>query len=334
MSSWANRLIPRKRDLSQIPDEFRPTIVPRVERHEVVLSESFQVKVENEIIYPDKSEWKSSFQSLPSFSGYSSSSTNTFSSKRVPTIPAIELIHNEKSYVFVILRNIQKTSDNDLWLSAYQSIRQYYTNQIIIIDDNSTLNTFNGKLVNTEIIQSEYNGAGEILPYYYFLKEKWADTMIFLHDSMVIHRLFTEDELDHEVIMHWHFNEKDKANVKKSVALLSYLTKSTEIEEYALNGSWNGVFGGASIIDLTVVEMLEDKYKITNLVNFIRTRKQRQLVERVLGILLSYEKNVTSNFGDILKYPKNFETNNLQTSIHNISQANYNTAIIKLWRGR
>ena len=74
MSSWANRLIPRKRDLSQIPDAFRPTIVPRVERREVVLSESFQVKVENEIIYPDKSEWKSSFQSLPSFSGYSSNS--------------------------------------------------------------------------------------------------------------------------------------------------------------------------------------------------------------------------------------------------------------------
>ena len=334
MSSWANRLIPRKRDLSQIPDAFRPTIVPRVERREVVLSETFQIKVENEIVYPDKSEWKSSFQSLPSFSGYSSNSTNAYLAKRVSTIPAIELIHNEKSYVFVILRNIQKTSDNDLWLSAYQSIRQYYTNQIIIIDDNSTLNTFNGKLVNTEIIQSEYNGAGEILPYYYFLKEKWADTMIFLHDSMVLHRLFTDDELDHDVVLHWHFNEKDKAIVKKSVALLSYLTKSTEIEEYALNGSWNGVFGGASIIDLSVVEMLEEKYKITNLVNFIRTRKQRQLVERVLGILLSYEKNVTSNFGDILKYPKNFETNNLQTSMHNISQTNYNTAIIKLWRGR
>lgn len=335
MSSWANRLIPRKRDLSQIPDAFRPTIVPRVERREVVLSESFQVKVENEIIYPDKSEWKSSFQSLPSFSGYSSNSNvSVFSAKRVPTIPAIELIHNEKSYVFVILRNIQKTSDNDLWLSAYQSIRQYYTNQIVIIDDNSSLNTFNGKLVNTEIIQSEYNGAGEILPYHYFLKEKWADTMIFFHDSMILHRAFTDDELDHEVVLHWHFNEKDKAIIKKTVALLSYLTKSTEIEEYALNGSWNGVFGGTSIIDLTVLEMLEEKYKITNLVNFIRTRKQRQLVERVLGILLCYEKNVTSNFGDILKYPKNFETNNLQTSIHNISQANYNTAIIKLWRGR
>ena len=332
MSSWANRLIPRKRDLSQIPDAFRPTIVPRVERHEVVLSETFQVKAENKIIYPDKSEWKSSFQSLPPYS--SNSNVSVFSAKRVPTIPAIELIHNEKSYVFVILRNIQKTSDNDLWVSTYQSIRQYYTNKIVIIDDNSTLNTFNGKLVNTEIIQSEYNGAGEILPYYYFLKGKWADTMIFLHDSMVLHRAFTDDELDHEVIMHWHFNEKDKAIVKKSVALLSYLTKSTEIEEYALNGSWNGVFGSASIIDLSVVEMLEEKYKITNLVYFIRTRKQRELIERVLGILLCYEKNVTSNFGDIFKYPKSFHSNNLQTSIHNISEANYNTAIIKLWRGR
>jgi hypothetical protein len=330
MSSWANRLIPRKRDLSQIPDAFRPTIVPRVERPEIVLSETFQVKAENEVIYPDKSEWKSSFQSLPSYS----SNSNTLSTKRVPTIPAIELIHNEKSYVFVILRNIQKTSDNDLWLSAYQSIRQFYTNQIIIIDDNSTLNTFNGKLVNTEIIQSEYNGAGEILPYYYFLKGKWADTMIFLHDSMVLHRLFTEDELDHEVVMHWHFNEKDTVNVKKSVTLLSYLIKSKEIEEYAVNGEWVGVFGGACIIDLSVIEMLEEKYKVTNLVNFIRTRKQRQLIERVLGILLCYEKNVTSNFGDIHKYPKNFESINLQTSIHNISQANYNTAIIKLWRGR
>jgi hypothetical protein len=48
MSSWANRLIPRKRDLSQIPDEFRPTIIPRVERREIVLSETFQVKAENE----------------------------------------------------------------------------------------------------------------------------------------------------------------------------------------------------------------------------------------------------------------------------------------------
>jgi predicted DNA-binding protein (MmcQ/YjbR family) len=334
MSSWANRLIPRKRDLSQIPEAFRPVIVPRVERPEVILSESFQHSEKNELIYPVESDWKP--QTLPNFSGYSTNSTsgysNTYSSKR--TIPAKELIHNEKTYVFVILRNIQKTSDNDLWLSCYHSIRQFYTNKIVIIDDNSSLNTVNGKLVNTEIIQSEFNGAGEILPYYYFQKEKWSDTMIFLHDSMILHRLFTDDELDHEVVFHWHFKETNDSTLKKTMSLMSSLTKNSVFEEYIKKHEWIGVFGGASIIDLSVVTMLEEKYKLSNIVSVVRTRKQRELVERILGIILSYEKQVTSNFGDILNYPYKFEANNTQTSIYNISQANYNTAIIKLWRGR
>ncbi len=36
MSSWANRYIPQRRDLSQIPEPFRPVIVPRVQRPEVI----------------------------------------------------------------------------------------------------------------------------------------------------------------------------------------------------------------------------------------------------------------------------------------------------------
>ena len=80
--------------------------------------------------------------------------------------------------------------------------------------------------------------------------------------------------------------------------------------------------------------MLEEKYKISNLTTYVRTRKQRQLVERVIGILLSYEKKVSSNFGDITKFPYPFEANTLQTSLQNISHAKYNTAIVKIWRGR
>jgi hypothetical protein len=330
MSSWANRLIPRKRDLSQIPEEFRPVIVPRVEQPTVVLSESFQTSYEqtsqNEIIYPSDSQWKP----MPFFSGYDTKSTSVFSK----SVTATELIHNEKTYVFVILRNIQQASDNDLWLAAYHSIRQYYTNQIIIIDDNSTINTVNGKLVNTEIIQSEYNGAGELLPYYYFQKNKWADTMIFMHDSMTLHRPFKDSELDHEVVFHWHFTESNDVVIKKSVALLSAITRSSEIADYALSGQWIGCFGGAIIIDANVIDMLEAKYNISKLVMFVRTRKQREIIERIIGILLSYEKKVTSNFGNIMEYPKQFETTTLPLAIHNVVQANYNTAIIKLWRGR
>ena len=328
MSSWANRSIPRRRDLSQIPEEFRPVIVPRAENPQVVLSETFQ-KVdskENEIIYPVDTDWKTDWKSPFPFP--------TVKTLSVKPSNAKELIHNEKTYVFVILRNIQQTSDNNLWLTAYNSIRQYYTNQIVIIDDNSSLNTVNGKLVNTEIIQSEYNGAGELLPYVYFQREKWADTMIFFHDSMVLHRAFTDNELDHEVVFHWHFTEKDEATIKKTIGLLSSITKSKEIEKYALGGEWLGCFGCGVIIDASVVDMLEEKYNLSKLAMFIRTRKQREIMERIIGILLSFEKKVTSNFGDIMKYPAKFEANTLQNSIHNISQAHYNTAIIKMWRGR
>jgi len=332
MSSWANRHIPRKRDVTQIPEELRPVIIPRIDHPAVVLSESFQ-QIEqtkqdaiNEIIYP-QSEWKPSYERV--FSGYQERT----SSVPKPSI-AKELIHNEKTYVFVILRNIQQASDNDLWLSAYHSVRQFYTNPIVIIDDNSTINTVNGKLVNTTIIQSEYNGAGELLPYYYFQKYKWADTMIFIHDSMVLHRAFTDNELDREVVFHWHFKETNELTIKKTIALLSSITRSSEISELALSGSWIGCFGGGIIIDAAVMNILEEKYNISKLVMFVRTRKQREIIERILGILLSYEKQVTSNFGDIMDYPQKFETNTLSVAIHNVSKAGYNTAIIKLWRGR
>jgi hypothetical protein len=339
MSSWANRGIPRRRDLMQIPEPLRPVIIPRAEQPAVVQSELIQKinrennELQNELIYPIEPQWKPSLALHP-FQGGNSIGNNSKSMAPLKHINAKELIHNEKTYVFVILRNIQQASDNDLWLSCYHSIRQFYTNQIIIIDDNSTINTFNGKLINTEIIQSEHNGAGEILPYYYFNKHKWADTMIFLHDSMMIYRLFTEDELDHEVAFHWHFTETNDNLIKKTATLLSVIHKSNELEEYIMSGKWIGCFGCTCIIDLSVVEMLEKKYEISKLTMYIRTRKQRELVERLIGMLLSYEKKVTSNFGDIIKYPSPFETFNLKQSMYNIQQANYNTAIIKLWRGR
>ena len=57
MTSWANRNIPQKRDISQIPSELRPQILPRFQQPHVILSETFQQKnekKENEIVYPDK----------------------------------------------------------------------------------------------------------------------------------------------------------------------------------------------------------------------------------------------------------------------------------------
>jgi len=336
MSSWANRHLPRKRDLSLIPTEFRPTIVSRAEQPLVVLSETFQVKPEkvaNEIIYPD----------APLFSDARLTyRTDSESIRRIKpsSLSATSLVYNGLSYVFVILRNIRHSKDNDLWISSYNSIRTFYTNSIKIIDDNSSINTVNGKLVDTEVIQSEWNGAGEILPYYYFLKNKWADRMIFIHDSMFLSRPFHDSELSDPVRFHWFFlNKKDD---RKYSTYLSILSQSEPLIEYSKQlSSWKGCFGATSIIDFDVVNKLEEKYGMfSRLAMAIRTRPDREMFERIFGMIMFYEGYVTeqqcSNFGDILRYPDAFESQfqTMETAGHSLTQANYDTAIIKVWRGR
>ena len=337
MSSWANRGIFPKRNLAQIPEGLRPTIVTRSQRPEVILSESFQEnEKQNEIIYPSGSE-----DSIPDISAYSRS----YPPRKMewnPAPNAIELRFSDKSYVFVILRNIRTARDNDLWMASYQSVRRFYTNKIIIIDDNSDINTVNGKLVNTEVIHSDYNGAGEALPYYYFFVNKWADRMVFLHDSMFLHRRFTDAELSASVRFHWHFSNSEIRNDRKIGTYLSMLQDHEGLLEYANqpDSAWNGCFGGASIIDLDIVTQLEEAYSFfSTLVLSIKTRKDRETFERLFGIALHFSNMIeepSSNFGNIVKYPGAFESqiSTPDQAAHALSQKGYDTAIIKVWRGR
>jgi hypothetical protein len=323
MSSWANRHLPRKRDLSQIPSELRPHPISRAEQPHVILSESFQIKHVNEIIYPAVE--------FPQVT-----------TRKIDHIPlsATLLTHDNHSYVFVILRNIRHTKDNDLWISSYNSIRRFYTNPIKIIDDNSSINTFNGKLIDTEVIQSEWNGAGEILPYYYFMKHKWAERMIFIHDSMFLSRPFNVSELSDSVRFHWYFlNKKDD---RKYIAYLSALSNSEPLIDYSKQSSlWKGCFGATTIIDLDIVHKLEEKYGMfSRLVMAIRARPEREMFERIFGMILFYEGYVTdlkcSNFGDIHRYPNAFESQfqTVELASQQMLASGYESAIVKVWRGR
>ncbi len=340
MSSWVNRGVPRKRNISQIPEEFRPQIIPRAARPEVLVSETFQEITKNEIILSVRSSEPKKAAPEPAVN------PRQYVTKKIDVAPspsAFELKFRDKSYVFVILRHLRTVRDNDLWISSYNSIRKFYTNKIVIIDDNSAINTVEGKLVNTDIIKSEFNGAGEILPYYYFLKHKWADRMIFIHDSMFINRPFKDSELEGDIKFHWYFDGEGISDFRKISNYISVLTNNNEIQAFATDPDtkWYGCFGATSICDFTTIEYLEKEYKIfSNLVLSIRTRKDREAFERVFGIVLYYEgifdDNTCSNFGSILKYPGAFESenNNIDTASHILRQKGYDTAIIKVWRGR
>ena len=322
--SWVNRNLPRKRDLTQIPVEYRPTIIPRDQQPLVVQSEQFKM-VPPEVpqnVYPS----------------LSSDSSNKRTVSFAPAPQAKELRHDERTYVFVILRHIRTTKDNDLWIAAYQSIRQYYTNPIMIIDDNSRLNTVNGKLVNTEVIYSDFPGAGELLPYYYFLKNHWADRMVFLHDSMSLVRPFRTDELQAGIQFHWHFTNKQEDRPPNTY--LTMLNQADNLLAFAQTSSWRGCFGGASIVDYEIVERLEDEYTLfSTLVRVIRTRADRERLERVLGVVVAHAGLLSptySTFGDIMEYPNAFESlyPTSAAAVDAMKQSGYHSAIAKIWRGR
>lgn len=339
MSSWANRGIPRKRDISQIPEPLRPQIIPRAARAEVIQSESFQEVSQNPIIANIRAN-------EPKKPVEPAVNPRQYVSKKIDIAPsptALELRYNDKSYVFVILRHLRTTRDNDLWISSYNSIRKFYTNKIVIIDDNSAVNTVDGKLTNTEVIKSEFNGAGEILPYYYFLKYKWADRMVFLHDSMFLNRPFRDSELQGDIKFHWYFEGSGINDFRKISNYISILKNNTELQAFATDtdAKWFGCFGAAAISNLETIQYIEEEYGIfKNLALSIRTRKDREAFERVFGIVLYYEgifqDGNCSNFGNILKYPGAFESenNNYETAAHILRQRGYDSAIIKVWRGR
>ena len=95
------------------------------------------------------------------------------------------------SFGFIITRHVNSESTNRYWNHSVKCLRTLYPlKKIIIIDDNSNYNfvkaDFNYK--NIEIIQSEFKGRGELLPYYYYLKNKFFENAVILHDSVFFHK--------------------------------------------------------------------------------------------------------------------------------------------------
>ena len=62
--------------------------------------------------------------------------------------------------------------------------------KIVIVDDNSNYEYVKSEFdyKNIEIIQSEFPGRGELLPYYYLLKYKFFKNAVIIHDSVFFHK--------------------------------------------------------------------------------------------------------------------------------------------------
>jgi hypothetical protein len=211
-----------------------------------------------------------------------------------------KLLYNDIDLCFIILRYVIDERTNTLWQNCYDCIRNFYNNKIIIIDDHSNDKylTKDKILINCEIIKSEFKGRGELLPYYYYLKNRFSNRIVVLHDSM-----FIKEKIDFIKIKNYNnftrlFSFHSNAynmDIQYFKDYCNCINKGNIIYDYHLKNKNHliGCFGVCYIIDYDFLYKIENKYKITNLINIIDTRDKRKTLERFFSCLFEYESNST-----------------------------------------
>jgi hypothetical protein len=252
------------------------------------------------------------------------------------------------NYGFIITRHVNSEKTNRYWNQSVKLIRTLYPlKKIVIIDDNSNYQYIKADFdyKNLEIIQSEFPGRGELLPYYYYLKYKFFQNAIIIHDSVFLHSRINFESLNGiNVIPLWFFYS-DKENFDNTKRISKKLKNNILVENKITNelnvlglpiDKWFGCFGVQSYINLKFLEHIENKYGITNMISAVTCRKDRSSLERIFGIIFfnEYPKlhKAKALFGDIMKYQTWGYT--YDEYMENLKKGTIPRRVVKVWTGR
>jgi hypothetical protein len=249
-----------------------------------------------------------------------------------------EIIKKEK-YGFIIVRHVNSEATNNYWIESYNSIRKYYDNKIIIIDDNSNYEYIkydNLNIINCTIIQSEHNSRGEILGYYYFYKYRFFEKAVIIHDSVFINK-YIDFDIYGDIKFIWHFTQGwfDETAEKNLIESINY---SNDLKKYYnQRDKINGCFGVQSVITYSFLNHIEIKYDLFNLLKIIDSRIERMNFERIFALICINEKSELyknpSIFGIIHEYTRfgySYDDYLKDKSENKLDKCE----IIKIWTGR
>jgi len=253
------------------------------------------------------------------------------------------------TFGFIITRHVNSEQTNMYWNQSVKLLHTFYPNtKIVIIDDNSNQDLVKADFdyPNIQVIQSEFSGRGELLPYYYYINNKFFDNAVIIHDSIFFHTKINFEKLEHFNVMPlWHF-EKDKENNDNTLriarnlrnfVILSDKLSGTDIRLKMLNtDDWYGCFGCQSFINHNFLLGLENKYNLSNLIKAVQCRKDRCCLERIIGCMfftenqkIIYQKSL---FGKIQTYLKwGYSFNEYQADL---KKGTIPKPVIKVWTGR
>lgn len=256
------------------------------------------------------------------------------------------------SYGFIITRHVNSERTNKYWNMCVKRIRYYYPMniKIVIIDDNSNKEFLKAdhKYPNVTVIQSEFKGRGEILPYYYLYKFHFFDNAVIIHDSVFFHGYIDFSKIKMKVIPFWHFDNAPKyENFRGSLRLIrrmknihyltSVLSNKYTNQSLSLNKDhWMGCFGVQSYINFNFLSYIQKKYNIMSLVNVVTCRTDRCCLERIMGAIFYKENPLLHRYpsimGDILKnwnWGYTFEN-----YLNDVKKKQVKRLMVKVWTGR
>lgn len=242
------------------------------------------------------------------------------------------------NYCFCILKHTKNYLTLNIFEKCYNSIRKFYPDSlIVIIDDKSTI-PINSLFKNVIYVTNSIDSTGELLPYYYFYKYKWADKMIILQDSMELISPIEPKVFERDVNYLWYFDNHSWDDKKDIDNMLKNLNFSTELIEKNYQTSWLGCFGSCMLISHTTLVDIVDKYNLFSILPMLKTRQQRCSLERVIGIIFDKEGHIDiknpSLCGNILQHPYFYGNWHIIPGVREQIISNYNSPIIKNWLQR
>lgn len=230
---------------------------------------------------------------------------------------------------FIILRHVNNEITNKYWIHCYKCIRRFYPeNKILIIDDNSNYKYITDMvLYKTIIINSEYPGRGELLPYYYYLHNKEFDSAVIIHDSVFVNKKIDLSVNNYKIL--WSF-EHGSDQIEDEIKMINKINNLELTQFYKNKGLWKGCFGGMSIITHKYLMFINDKYDISKLLDCVKTRYNRMSFERVIACLLQKHNVNEILFGNIHKYCRW----GIKVNDTTIARETKHLPFIKVWTGR
>ena len=213
--------------------------------------------------------------------------------------------HKIPDFGFIITRHVNSKKTNIYWNRNVKLLKTYYPDKlIVIIDDNSNPSflTAHHDYKNVIIIQSEYIGRGELLPYIYYSRNKWFERAVIIHDGVFFHKKINFEEYNNiPAISIWHFSSiHHHYDMDNNLRIANSLNYSNIIKSILQKKNWVGCFGVQSYIKYDFLQFIMNKYNLNNLIDVVTCRKDRCALERIFAVIFFLELRLTNSIlGDI-----------------------------------